>query len=132
MADWRKLAIEAILADGMIDETEVKLLKKQLWADGKIDKDEVKFLIELRNAAQKKAKSGELSAAFEKLFFGAIESHVLADGYISGREATWLKSMLFADGKIDASEKKFLTRLKKSHTKHSAAFDKLYEDCMAK
>jgi uncharacterized tellurite resistance protein B-like protein len=132
MADWRKLAVEAILADGKIDETEVKVLKKELWADGKIDRDEVKFLIELRNLAQKKAKGEDLHPAFEKLYFSAIESNVLADGKISTKEATWLRAMLFADGKIDANEKKFLTKLKKSAAQHSPAFDKLYEECMSK
>jgi uncharacterized membrane protein YebE (DUF533 family) len=132
MADWRKLALSAILADGVIDETEVKVLKKELWADGVIDRDEVKFLIELRNTAQKKAKTGELHPAFERLFFSAIEQNVLEDGKISTKEANWLRTMLFADGKIDANEKKFLTKLKKSATAVSPAFEKLYEECMAK
>src|SRR5262249_6404220 len=52
MADWRKLVVAAILADGKIDDDEVKILKKELWADRKIDRDEVAFLVELRNAAQ--------------------------------------------------------------------------------
>jgi hypothetical protein len=132
MADWRKLALSAILADGVIDETEVKVLKKELWADGVIDRDEVKFLIELRNTAQKKAKTGELHPAFERLFFSAIEQNVLEDGKISTKEANWLRTMLFADGKIDANEKKFLTKLKKSATAVSPAFEKLYAECMAK
>ena len=132
MADWRKLAIESLLADGKIDETEVKVLKKELWADGKIDRDEVKFLIDLRNTAQKKARGEDLHASFERLFFKAIEDNVLSDGKISTKEAGWLRTMLFADGKIDANEKKFLTKLKKSAASHSPAFDKLYAECMAK
>ena len=55
MADWRKVAMAAILADGKVDEAEVKVLKKELYEDDKIDTDEVKFLIDLRNVAQKKA-----------------------------------------------------------------------------
>jgi uncharacterized tellurite resistance protein B-like protein len=132
MADWRELAKNVLLADGKIDEAEVKVLKKILWADGKIDRDEVKFLIDLRNTAQKKAKGADLLPAFERLFFQAIKENVLADGKISGKEATWLRAMLFADGKIDANEKKFLTQLKKSAESHSPAFDKLYAECMAK
>jgi hypothetical protein len=54
MADWRKLCIAVALADRVIDDEEVKILKKELWTDGKPDKAEVEFLIELRNAAQKK------------------------------------------------------------------------------
>ena len=132
MADWRKVALSAFLADGVIDDTEVKILKKELWADGKIDKDEVEFLIDLRNLAQKKAKKGKLKSAFEKLFFKAIEENVLADGTIDDEEARWLRAMLFADKKIDANEKKFLARLKKAAKSTSPAFDKLYEECLAK
>ena len=132
MADWRKVALSAFLADGVIDDTEVKILKKELWADGKIDQDEVEFLIDLRNLAQKKAKKGKLKSAFEKLFFKAIEQNVLADGTVDDEEARWLRAMLFADKKIDANEKKFLARLKKAARSTSPAFDKLYEECLAK
>jgi uncharacterized tellurite resistance protein B-like protein len=132
MADWRKLTVQVLLADGKIDDTEVKILRKELWADGKIDKDEVNFLIELRNAAQKKAKGEEVNPNFENLFFKAIEENVMADGVIDAREAAWLRKMLFADGKIDAREKKFLQKIKKAATKVSPAFETLYAECMAK
>jgi hypothetical protein len=130
MADWRKFTIAALLADGKIDDTEVKVIKKELYADGKIDKKEVEFLIDLRNAAQKKAKGGNLRASFENLFFKAIQDNVLEDGVISGKEAAWLRKMLFADGKIDDNEKKFLKKLKASATKTSPAFDALYKECV--
>jgi len=130
MADFKKLAVAALLADGKIDDEEVKVLKKELWADGKIDKKEVEFLIELRNAAQKKAKGADLTPAFENLFFKAIEANVLDNGIISAKEAGWLRKMLFADGKIDANEKKFLQRLKKNATKVSTQFEALYTECM--
>jgi hypothetical protein len=134
MADWRKLSVALVLADGVIDDAEVKILRKELFADGVIDKDEREFLIELRNAAQKKAKAkqAEPNQKFEKLFFEAIEKHVLEDGVIDATEARWLREMLFADKVIDANEKKFLTRLKQGAKKTSPAFDKLYEECMAK
>jgi hypothetical protein len=134
MADWRKLSVSLVLADGIIDDAEVKVLKKELWADGVIDKKEVDFLIELRNTAQKRAKARqvEVNPKFEKLFFDAIEENVLRDGKIDAREAAWLRSMLFADKKIDANEKKFLGRLKKGAKKTSPEFDKLYNECMAK
>jgi uncharacterized membrane protein YebE (DUF533 family) len=132
MADWRKLALAAILADGRIDDTEVKILKKELYADGTIDRDEVKFLVELRGLAQKKAKGEDLSPAFERFFFKAIEDNVMADGTIDAKEARWLRDMLYADKKIDANEKKFLKRLKQQARSTSSAFDALYEECMGK
>ena len=134
MADFRKLVISTLLADGQIDDKECSALKRELWEDGKIDKNEVKFLIELRNQAQKKAKAlkAEVNPTFTKLFFKAIEDNVLKDGTISGSEAKWLRDMLFADGKIDDDEKKFLTKIKKAATKTSPAFEALYTECMAK
>src|SRR5436309_1563002 len=103
MADWRKLAISTILADGKIDDDEIKALKKELWEDGQIDQEEVKFLIDLRNAAQKKAKAKkeEVNPKFTAMFFKAIELNVLKDGNIDAAESGWLREMLFADGKID-------------------------------
>jgi uncharacterized membrane protein YebE (DUF533 family) len=130
MADWRKVAIAALLADGIIDETEVKVLRKELYADGKIDKKEVEFLIDLRSQAQKKSKGEPLSASFETLFFKAVQDNVLADGVITGKEAGFLRKAIMADGKVDDAEKAFLKRLKKAATKTSPQFDKLYEECV--
>ena len=86
MANWRNLAMTLILADGQIDDTEVKILKKELFADKKIDKEEAEFLVELRNKAQKKAKETGINPAFEKLFFTALETHILEDGVIDADE----------------------------------------------
>jgi hypothetical protein len=132
MANWKKVALAALLADGKIDDNEVKVLRKELYADKKIDRDEVEFLIELRNTAQKKAKGGKLNANFERFFFKAIQDNVLEDGVITAKEAGWLRKMLYADKKIDANEKKFLSRLKKSATKTSPAFDALCAECLKK
>src|SRR5437588_87714 len=128
MADWKKLALDAILADGKIDDDEVKVLRKSLYEDGAIDRREVEFLIELRNRAQKKAGGAAVNPKFEALFFKAISENVLKDGKISGSEANWLRSMLYADKKIDANEKKFLQKLKKGAKSTSPVFDKLYTE----
>src|ERR1700730_15907703 len=125
MADWQKLATEAILADGVIDDNEVKILHKELYADGVIDKKEVQFIIDLRNNAKK------VSPEFTKLFFKAVKENVLDDGSIDATEARWLREMLFADGKIDADEKKFLKELKKKAKGTHALFDALYAECLA-
>jgi uncharacterized tellurite resistance protein B-like protein len=134
MADWRKLTIATLLADGKIDNDEVKALRKELYDDGKIDRQEVQFLIDLRNLAQKKAKAKQqkVNPKFTQLFFKAITDNVLADGRIDTSEATWLRKMLFADGKIDAEEKRFLSTIKKAAKRTSPAFDKLYAECMKK
>jgi hypothetical protein len=126
MADWQKLATRAILADGKIDDAEVKILQRELYADGVIDKSEVNFLINLRNQAK-----GKVTPSFNKFFFRAIKDNVLADGSIDANEAKWLRSMLYADGKIDADEKKFLKELKRGARKVSPAFQKLYDECLS-
>jgi uncharacterized tellurite resistance protein B-like protein len=133
MANWRKLVISTLLADGKIDDDEVKALKKELWEDGKIDDEEVRFLIDLRNEAQKKAKAKkeEVNPKFTALFFKAIEENVLKDGKIDAAEAGWLRGMLYADGKIDEDEKKFLAKIKKAAKSTSPQFESLYEDCMS-
>jgi hypothetical protein len=134
MADWRKVAMAAILADGKIDDAEVKVLKKELYADKKIDQDEVRFLIDLRTVAQKKAKAKkeQLTDVFEKFFFKAISDNVLKDGKIDATEARWLREALFADGKIDAGEMKFMTNLNKQAKEKSPEFVTLFEDCEKK
>lgn len=124
--DFRKLAVELCLADGKIDETEVKVIKKALYEDGKIQQSEAQFLIDLRGLAQKKAKGRKLTPAFETFFFKALSDAVLDNGYISAKEATLLRKAIFADGKVEDSEVRFMKRLKSSARKTSPQFDRLY------
>jgi uncharacterized membrane protein YebE (DUF533 family) len=135
MPDFRKLAAAAILADGVIDDSEVKVLTRELKeADGKIGEEGIKFLIELRDAAMKKAKAKkeEISQVFERFFFKVVTDNVLKDGKIDASEAAWLRSMLFADGKIDASEMDFLNTINKKAKTKSPEFEALYTECETK
>lgn len=124
MADWRKLAKAALLADGTIDAKEVKIIRKELFADGKIDKSEVEFLAEVRNAAKSTVPG------FKKLFAEAVTSNVLADGAISPAEAKWLRKAIFADKKVDADEVKLLKALKAAATATCPEFEQLYKECV--
>ena len=130
MVDWRKVAMAALLADGIIDETEVNVIKKELYINGKIDQKELEFLIDLRSAAQKKAHGEPLNAQFEHLFFKAVHDNVLAHGNLSAKEATFLRKAIMTNGKMHDTEKAFLKRLKKGAKTTSPAFDKLYEECI--
>ncbi len=132
MTDWRKVAIAAFLADGQIDDNEVKVLKKHLYADGKIDTKERDFLVELRTEAQKKAKGEPLTSAFESFYFKALHDSILDNGVISAKEVTFLRKAIFEDGKADDGEKAFMKKLKKAATKTPPAFDKLYEEVVGK
>src|SRR5262245_8749837 len=123
MANLKTLK-DTILADGVIDDAEVEIIRRDLFADGVIDQDEVEFLIAVRNEAQR------VCPAFEALFFDAIKQNVLTDGAIDAEEANWLRRMLFADGRIDEGEKKFLADLKAGASRVSPEFQRLYDDCM--
>jgi len=123
MADWRNVALRLALADGKIDSTETKIIKKALFADGKIDKSELEFLNDLRKKAKKTSKE------FQKLFVKSVMSNVLADGEISATEAGWLRKAIFADKKVDSDEKKLLKELRKGAKKTSPEFDQLCADC---
>lgn len=124
MADWKKLAKEALLADGRIDTREVEILRKSLFADARIDKSELEFLADLRKSAKSTVKE------FMKLFIDAVKNHVLADGVITDTEAAWLRKTIFADNKVDADEIQLLKELKQLAKKTSPEFDKLYNECV--
>lgn len=132
--DWRKVSMAALLADGKVDDAEVKVLAKELKAQtGGIHPEGMTFLLELRLAATKKAKAKkeQLTEAFEKFFVKAVHDYVLKDGNISGYEADWLRKNLFADKKIDDREWALLQSLNKKAKSKAPEFEKLYKDCEA-
>jgi hypothetical protein len=132
MADWRKVAIAALLSDGVIEESEVNVIKKELFANGKIDQKELEFLIDLRSAAHKKARGTPLSARFENLFFKAVHDNVLAHGNLTAKETAFLRKAIMTNGKMHDAEKAFVKRLKKAAKTTSPAFDRLFAECTGK
>jgi uncharacterized membrane protein YebE (DUF533 family) len=123
MADWRKLAKALALADGRIDTKEAEIIKHEIYSDGKIDRSEIEWLIDVR-------KSGGGSVhVFDQLVFSAIKTAVLADGNIDAKEAKWLTKFIFADGKVDDGEKKFLADLRTSAKSSSPEFQDLCKKC---
>ncbi len=123
MAEWKKILTKVLLADGVIDTAETAILKKEILADGVVDNEEVEFLVGLRNAAKSTCPE------FNRFFFSALKSNLLADGTIDAGEVTKLRKILFADGVIDDAEKRFMKDLKKSAKSVVPAFDKLLADC---
>jgi len=103
-----------LLADGVIDATEVKELESILYADGKIDVEEAEFLFDLNNAVSGK----ENHSSWETLFIKAISSFLLEDedspNEIDNKEAEWLYNKIKGDGQIDNIEKNLLLSLKNS------------------
>jgi len=95
-----------ILAIGKVDGVELELLRKRVYAGGKIDRKTADSLVELHKRVQHR------TPAFDKFFYQAIKDHILAQGRIDAEETSWLRRMLFADGKFDDEERKFLHELK--------------------
>ena len=115
---------QAILATGRADGPELEALRRQLYAGGKIERPEADFLVELHKRVQHR------TPAFEHFFYQAIKDHILAHGRINAEEAAWLRRMLFADGKIDDEERKFLHELKGEAKHVSREFEALFEESM--
>jgi uncharacterized tellurite resistance protein B-like protein len=103
---------KSILADGVIDEQEVKQLREVLYADGVIDKGEAEFLFELNNAVSGK----ENHPSWATLFIEAITSFLLEDeaspGEVDEDEAKWLIEKIQGDGKLDEIEVSLLKNIK--------------------
>jgi hypothetical protein len=121
------VAMQAILADGTIDETEVKLLQKHLKSAGE---EGLEFLLELRAAYSKKAKAkGEtLSDVFENYFFKTISGHVVQEGKLSSSGAGYLRDKLFPGAKVDDRGYTFLTDLNKKAKEKAPEFDTFLQD----
>lgn len=103
---------KSILADGVIDEQEVKQLREVLYADGVIDKEEAEFLFELNDAVSGK----DNHPSWKILFIEAITSFLLEDetspGVVDEGEANWLLAKIQGDGKLDDIELSLLNNLK--------------------
>jgi hypothetical protein len=115
---------QAILAKGRVDGPELEALRRELYAGVTIERREADFLVVLHKRVQ------HLTPAFERFFYQAIKSHVLAHGRINAEETAWLRRMLFADGKIDDEERKFLRELKGEAKQVSPEFEALFQEGM--
>jgi uncharacterized tellurite resistance protein B-like protein len=114
----------AILANGKVDGPELEALRRRVYSGGKIGRPEADFLVELYKRVQHR------TPAFEQFFYQAIKDHVLAQGRIDAEEASWLRRMLFADGKIEEEERRFLHELKGEAKQVSREFETLFAESM--
>ncbi len=115
-----------LLADGIIDASEVKELNEVLYADGIIDTDEANFLFELNDAVTGKNND----PSWEDFFVKAITSYVLEDekspGEIDEDEAKFLYDRIKGDGQVDGTEKALLLNIKAK----AKNFPKLLEELL--
>jgi hypothetical protein len=126
--DWKQVAKEAILADGVIDDKEIKIIQKAIkGADG----DEgLAFLLDLRNSYSKKAKAqgAAVSEAFESFFFKTINGHVVKEGKLGADGVGFLRETVFPGGKVDDRGYKFLGELNKKAKDKAPEFDAFMQD----
>jgi uncharacterized tellurite resistance protein B-like protein len=113
-----------ILATGKVHGPELERLRRELYSHDKIERPEADFLVELHKRVQ------HLTPAFEQFYYQAIKDHILAHGRIDAEEAAWLQRMLFADGKFEDEERKFLHELKGEAKHVSREFEVLFGESM--
>lgn len=109
-----------ILATGKVDGPKLERLRRELYTHDTIERPEADFLVELHKRVQ------HCTPAFEQFFYQAIKDHILAQGRIDAEETAWLRRMLFADGKIEDKERKFLHELKGEAKQVSREFEILF------
>jgi len=123
---------QAVIADGVIDDDEVAMIKTVIYGSGggggeAVDRDEAEFLFKLNDAC-----SGQDNCAgWSALFVEAISSHVLEDdespNEIDADEAEFLIEAVLADGQVDDVERALLVNIKAKAT----AIDASLADKMA-
>lgn len=104
---------DTILAEGIVDEEEVRQIRAAVYADSKIDSEEAVILFEINNAV-----SGDLSNSplWGDLFVKAISDFVLQDdetpGVVDDVEAQFLVDQIGADGQYDDLEKRLIETIR--------------------
>ena len=104
--------VKSILADGVIDDAEVKKLKARLYADGVIEKEEAEALFEINDAVKGKPNSPAWTTLFAESVCDFLLKDEASPGVVDEDEAAWLIDKLEGDGEIDANERALLSALK--------------------
>ena len=116
--------IEVYASDhGRVDGSELEALRRVIY-DGKIDREKADYLAEIHKRVRYR------TPAFENFFYQALKDYILADGVIDAEETAWLRKLLFADGKIEDEERRFVHQLKGEAKEVSPEFEALFEEVM--
>jgi hypothetical protein len=121
MADWKRLAKNLILADGVIGQRETEIVITEFLADHLIDRSETEFLLDLRRSAS------AAHADFHRFVLGVVKRLLLADGRLDAAEAVWLQRFVLSDDNVDPYELQLLHELKGEAKATSPEFDGLYQ-----
>jgi len=125
MAEWRKVAKAAILADNKINTREVNILRNSLLADGKVNQSELDFIQELRRECKNVVK------AFSELYVEVAKKFMLDDNQEIGVNQTkWLRKAIAHDGQLDEIEQQLLKELQEEAKSTCAEFKELYQEYM--
>ena len=111
----------ALLRDERITDDEVAIIREFIEQDGKLDLDDVRFLVELLSDAR------DVCPSFDDLFFPALKDVFLRDGKIGMDEHFYLLKMLYSDGHVRESERRFLVELREEAAEVSPEFEALCE-----
>lgn len=110
MSNLAKLKKE-ILADGIIDGSEVKRIEKVLYEDGKIDRNEANFIFSLNDAVSGKKNSPN----WNKLFVKALTDHFLKNkksfGKLDEKESEYLIKKIKSDNIVDKAEQDLILNI---------------------
>lgn len=113
-----------LLKDGRITDSEVDVIRDYIHRDGRLDLDDVKFLVGLLSDAR------EVCPAFDELFFPVLKDVILEDGRIGQDEQFYLLKMLYSNGHIRESEKRFLQQLRREAREAPPEFEALCQEAM--
>ena len=107
-----KNLVKNVIADGVVDASEVKEIREVFYADGKIDKEEADAMFEINDAVSGKAND----ASYVKLFVDVISDFVLKDdetpGVVDKEEGDYIADKVEGDGSIDDNERALLLNIR--------------------
>lgn len=113
-----------VLADGVIDEQEVKQLREVLYEDGVIDKEEAEFLFELNDAVSGKPNHPSWGDFFVEAITDFLLSDEISPGEVDEDESIWLIEKIQKDGQVDELELDLVKNLQKKAIKlHKSLVD---------
>ncbi len=110
--------------DGRIDDADWAMIREHLPSDGRVSVPDLKVLLELR------AEARSVCPAFDRFFFPAFKTSLLADGSISLSEQFHLLRMAYGGGGIDDAERRFLRELRQEVKETTPEFEALYQQAM--
>jgi hypothetical protein len=101
-----------VLADGIVDASEVAVLRTAFYADGIIDKEEAEYMFQINDAVS----GNNNDETYKQLFVDVLSDYVLKDeetpGVIDAEEGQFIVDGIEGDGQLDDAEIALLKNLK--------------------